>query len=141
MNIMIIGGGKVGYFLMKSLTATHYGGSGGADHQVVLIEKQKSICEKIADEVDIPVFWGDGSALEVLKDAGVDRADVLVAATGKDEENLIICQIAKMNFNVPKTIARINNPKNIDVFKKLGVDKTVCSTQVIANMLETSFHS
>lgn len=130
MNIILVGGGKVGYYLLKSLRE---------NHQLTLIEKDKSVCEKIADEFQEIILWGDGTSLEVLKDAGIQRADVIVAATGKDEENLIICQMAKMNFNIKKTIARVNNPKNIQVFKELGVDKTVCSTEVIANMLEMTF--
>ena len=72
----------------------------------------------------------------MLKDAGIDDAEVVAAVTGSDEENLVICQIAKTTFNVSKTIARVNNPKNITMFKELGVDKTVCSTAVIANLIE-----
>lgn len=132
MNIIIVGGGKVGYHLMKSLRYKN---------EMTLIEKQLKVCEKIAEEFDGEVILcGDGTSLEVLNDAGISQADVVIASTGKDEENLIICQIAKMNFGVAKTIARVNNPKNIEVFKELGVDKTVCSTAVIANMLEQSFN-
>jgi trk system potassium uptake protein TrkA len=127
MNIIIVGGGKVGYYLMKSMVED--------GNEVCIIESQKSLCEKIAEEFNDMVIWGDGTSLEVLKDAGIDRADVIVAATGKDEENLAICQIAKMNYSISKTIARINNPKNTQVFKELGVDKTVCSTAVIANLI------
>ncbi len=130
MDIIIIGGGKVGYYLLKSLHD---------QHEVVLIEKDKAVCEKIAEEFNDMILWGDGTALDVLKDAGIDDANVVVAATGKDEENMIICQIAKLNFNINKTIARVNNPKNIAAFKMLGVDKTVCSTEVIANMIEMTF--
>ncbi len=130
MDIIIVGGGKVGYYLLKSLHNKH---------EVVLIEKNKEICEKIAEEFSDMILWGDGTSLDVLKDAAIEDANVVVAATGKDEENIIICQIAKMNFNIHKTIARVNNPKNINAFKMLGVDKTVCSTEVIANMIEMTF--
>ena len=74
-----------------------------------------------------------------MKDAGIEDAEVVAAVTGKDEENLVICQMAKVNFKINKTIARINNPKNTAIFKKLGVDKTVCSTQVICNSIEGEF--
>lgn len=130
MDIIIIGGGKVGYYLLKSLHK---------QHDVVLIEKNRAVCEKIAEEFTDMILWGDGTSLEVLKDAAIEDANVVVAATGKDEENIIICQIAKINFNISKTIARVNNPKNIKVFEQLGVDKTVCSTEVIANMIEMTF--
>lgn len=130
MDIIIIGGGKVGYYLLKSLHK---------QHDVVLIEKNREVCEKIAEEFTDMILWGDGTSLEVLKDAAIEDANVVVAATGKDEENIIICQIAKINFNISKTIARVNNPKNIKVFEQLGVDKTVCSTEVIANMIEMTF--
>lgn len=127
MRIVIVGGGKVGYYLMKSLFED--------GNNVSLIEVQRSLCEKIAEEFNDVVIWGDGTSLEVLCDAGIEQADVVVAATGKDEENLTICQIAKINFKVKKTISRINNPKNIQIFEALGVDKTVCSTEVIANLI------
>ncbi len=130
MNIIIVGGGKVGYYLLRSLKS---------NHNISLIEKDKGLCEKIAEDHQDLILWGDGTALDVLMDAGIESADVIVAATGKDEENLIICQIAKFNFKIKETIARVNNPKNIEVFKRLGVDKTVCSTEVIANMIEKSF--
>ena len=130
MDIIIVGGGKVGYYLLKSLHK---------QHDVVLIEKNRDVCEKIAEEFNDMILWGDGTSLEVLKDAAIEDANVVVAATGKDEENIIICQIAKSHFNISKTIARVNNPKNIKVFEQLGVDKTVCSTEVIANMIEMTF--
>lgn len=130
MNIIIIGGGKVGYYLLKSIQN---------NHDAILIEKNRTLCEKIAEEFSNTVLWGDGTSLEVLKDAGIDDCDILAAVTGKDEENLIICQMAKLNFGMKKTIARVNNPKNIQVFKKLGVDQIVCSTEVISNFIELSF--
>lgn len=130
MDIIIIGGGKVGYYLLKSLHKKH---------EVVLIEKNRAVCEKIAQEFNDLILWGDGTSLDVLKDASIENANVVVAATGKDEENIIICQIAKENFKISRTIARVNNPKNIKIFEQLGVDKTVCSTEVIANMIEMTF--
>lgn len=133
MKAVIVGGGKVGYYLFKTLNKKRY--------DVVLIEKDKIICEKIADEIDGNIIWGDGSDIQVLEDAGIDKAEIVAAVTGKDEENLIICQIAKIDFNIKKTIARINNPKNIQVFKALGVDKTVCSTEVISNLIEDEFEN
>jgi len=128
MKAIIIGGGKVGFYLVKTLKKRGY--------QVVLIEREKSICERIAEDIDADIFCGDGTDAEVLKDAGIQEAEIIAAVTGTDEENLVICEIAKISFKINKTIARINNPKNITMFKALGVDKTVCSTEVIANLIE-----
>lgn len=131
MKSIIIGGGKVGYYLLKTLKKRGY--------QVVLIERKSVICQKIAEDIDTEIICGDGTDPEVLKDAGIQEAEIIAAVTGTDEENLVICEIAKVSFNINKTIARINNPKNTSMFKALGVDKTVCSTEVIANLIEYEF--
>lgn len=128
MKAIIVGGGKVGYYILKTLRQQKY--------EVVLIEKDKARCIKIAEEIDGEIICGDGSDIEVLDDAGINEANIVAAVTGKDEENLVICQMAKLNFQINKTIARINNPKNRAVFKAFGVDKTVCSTEVIASLIE-----
>lgn len=133
MRAVVVGGGKVGYYLVKALIEKK--------HRVTLIEKNAKICTKIAEELGVDVICGDGSDVEVLKDADIEEAEVVAAVTGKDEENLVICQMAKVNFNINETIARINNPKNIAIFQALGVDKTVCSTQVICNLIEGEFNS
>lgn len=127
MESIIIGGGKIGYNLLKTLKERNY--------QVTLVERNRDTCMKIADELDADVICGDGTDLEVLKDAGISDAEVVAAVTGTDEENMVICQIAKLSFNVKKTIARVNNPKNIAMFKALGIDRIVCSTEVIADMI------
>lgn len=131
MKSIIIGGGKVGYFLLKTLKERNY--------HVTIIERNKDTCRKIAEDIDADVICGDGTDLDVLIDAGIEEAEIIAAVTGSDEENLIICEISKLNFNINKTIARINNPKNMTMFKALGVDKTVCSTEVIANLIEYEF--
>ena len=128
MKAVIVGGGKIGYFLAQTLDEKGY--------RVVVVEKCEKECLKLADELNIEVICGDGTDLEVLHDAGMNHANVVAAVTGLDEENLVICQIAKLNYKIEKTIARVNNPKNKIMFQKLGVDKTVCSTQVIANLIE-----
>ncbi len=128
MESIIVGGGKIGYNLLKTLTERKY--------QVVLIERNRETCQKIADELDADIICGDGTDLDVLKDAGIEGAEIVAAVTGTDEENMVICQIAKISFNVKKTIARVNNPKNIAMFKALGIDRIVCSTEVIADMIE-----
>jgi len=128
MNIVIIGGGKVGYYLAKTLLS--FG------HKVSVIEMKRGICEKLADELNIPVYHGDATKIDILKNADTSKADILIAVTGQDEENLLACQLAKNNFRVEKTIARVNNPKNTNVFLKLGVDFPVSSTTIITDMIE-----
>lgn len=128
MVVIVIGGGKVGYYLSKTLLEH------GHNPKIVEINKQK--CVKLANDLDIPVFCGDGTSFNILSSAGVDKADVLVSVTGQDQNNLIACQLAKNKFNISKTIARINNPKNSFIFKKLGVDISLSATDNISNMIE-----
>ncbi|WML36421.1 NAD-binding protein [Clostridium sp. OS1-26] len=129
MKALIIGGGKVGYYLLKTLQEKGY--------KTVVIERDKKLCSKIAEEPNVEVVCGDGTDIDVLKDSGIEDSQVVAAVTGKDEENFVICQIVKINFKSSEVIARINNPKNRAVFKAIGVRKTVCSTEVIANLIES----
>ncbi len=128
MYIIVAGGGKIGYYLIKTLLSYK--------HKVSVIEPQVELCEKLANELHIPTFNGDATDLDILSQVEVAKADTFIAVTGKDEDNLIACQLAKRNFGVRRTIARVNNPKNIDVFQKLGVDLAVSSTSVIAELIE-----
>ena len=128
MNIIIIGGGKIGYYLIKTLRPNK--------HRITIIEKEAAYCKKIANELDVSVVHGDGTDIQVLEDCGVMGADVFIAVTGQDEDNLIACQLAKRNFKVKRTIARVNNPKNISVFEKLGVDLAMSSTALFAELIE-----
>ena len=128
MVVVVVGGGKIGYYLSKTLL--EHG------HKPRIIEVNKQKCARLANNLDIPIFSGDGTKLSVLSSAGVDEADVLVSVTGQDQNNLISCQLAKNEFKVPKTIARINNPKNSHLFEILGVDISISTTGNIANMIE-----
>lgn len=128
MKVIVVGGGKVGYYLTKTLIEHN--------HYPTLIEIKKGLCNYLANDLDIPVIFGDGTTLEALMDAGIEEADALVSVTGKDEDNLIACQLAKSVFNVKKTVARANNPKNVEVMKQLGIDITVNTTDNIARSLE-----
>lgn len=128
MRAVVVGGGKVGYFLIKSLL--------DIGCSITLIEKDYEICEKISSELDIEVINGDGTNLEDLSEAILGPNTVVAAVTGKDEENLIICQMSKLNFKIKSAIARINNPKNRQLFNKLGITSTVCSTEVISTLIE-----
>lgn len=128
MNIVIAGGGKLGYYLSKTLLSYN--------HKVLIIEPEKHLCIKLANELNIVVHQGDCTDIEELSAANINNTDVFIAVTGKDEYNLIACQLAKRNFGVPRTIARVNNPKNIKVFEHLGVDTAVSSTAIIADLIE-----
>ena len=108
MYIIMVGGGKVGYYLTKHLLS--------AGHEVVVIEKNPRKVEMIIDDLGGVAIEGDGSDAGPMSEAGMNRADIVVAATGDDEDNLIVCQVAKKKFNVKRTIARINNPKNEHIF-------------------------
>ncbi len=127
-KIIITGGGRVGYYLAKTLREENY--------QVVLIENNKEICKELADSLDIPVVWGDGTCGAVLEKAGIRGADVFVAVTGKDENNLIACQTAKRLFGIPKTVAKANNPKNVNNIRRLGADIVISATETIIEILE-----
>ncbi len=126
--MIVIGGGRVGYYLTKALL--------DEGHEVLLVEKNANICDTINDEMGSICFRGDGCEAATLEEIGTGRADMFIAVTGDDEDNLVACQVAKHKFNVPRTIARIRNPRNENVFKKLGVDVTVSSTNIILEHIE-----
>ena len=128
MYIIVIGGGRVGYYLTKALL--------DEGHEVLVIEKSTTICETLTDELGSVCLRGDGCEAATLTEVGTDRADMLIAVTGDDEDNLVACQVAKHKFNVPRTIARISNPQNETLFKKLGIDVTISSTNIILENIE-----
>ena len=128
MYIIVVGGGKVGYYLSKTLISE--------GHEVLILEKDAKKCEAITEELGSVIVHGDGCEARTLADAGTERADMLIAVTNEDEDNLVACQVAKNKFKVPRTIARINNPKNEALFKKLGIDVTVSSTNLILEHIE-----
>jgi len=128
MYMIIVGGGKVGYYLTKTLVNEGY--------EVLLIEKSARKVATYHERFGAVVLQGDGAESSTLKEAGAGRADVVVAVTGDDEDNLVICQTAKKMFSVKRTIARVNNPKNEEIFKKLGIDVTVSATNLILSIIE-----
>ena len=128
MYIVIVGGGKVGYYLSMALLSE--------GHEVLILEKDPEKCGTICDELGSVVVRGDGCEARTLADVGTERADLLIAVTDEDEDNMVACQVAKHKFNVPRTISRINNPKNETLFKKLGVDVTISSTNLILEHIE-----
>jgi trk system potassium uptake protein len=128
MYIIVVGGGRVGYYLLKALL--------NEGHEALLLEKNAQICRTVIEEMGSVCYRGDGCEAATLAEVGTGRADMLVAVTGDDEDNLVSCQVAKYKYNVPRTIARIRNPKNEMLFKKLGVDVTVSTTEIILEAIE-----
>jgi trk system potassium uptake protein TrkA len=127
--IVINGGGKVGSYLARTMI--------GNGHDIALIEKRHEIVEKLI--VELPeqalIIHGDGCDASFQDDAGVGRADVFVASTGDDDDNLVACQLAKVAFGVPRAVARVNNPKNEHIFNELGIE-AISSTTIIVRMIE-----
>ena len=115
MKVIIIGGGKLGFYLAKTLQEQK--------HEVVVVEADRRTCAEVLSGLQIPVICGDGTT-------------VIVAVTGKDEHNLVACQLAKMMFPVKKTIAKVNNPKNAGIMRELGIDVVISSTDAIARQIE-----
>lgn len=128
MYIIIIGGGKVGYYLAKALL--------DEGHELLVVEKDAARTAFICNDLGSVCVRGDGCEVTTLTEVGTGRADMFIAVTGDDEDNLISCQAAKHKFNVPRTVARINNPKNEAIFKKLGIDVTISSTNLILENIE-----
>jgi len=128
MFVIVVGGGKVGYYLTKELIES--------GHEVALMEKDRRRADQIKDEIGSVEIAQDGCEGKYLHEAGANRADIVAAVTGDDEDNLVICQMAKHHFDVPRTIARVNNPKNEHLFKHLGVDEIVSPTRMILGSIE-----
>jgi trk system potassium uptake protein len=129
MYIVINGGGKVGSYLARTMLES--------GHDVALIEKRAEIVDKLVGELPgrVLLIHGDGCDAAFQEDAGVGRAEVFVAATGDDDDNLVACQLAKVAFGLPRAIARVNNPKNEHIFNALGIE-AISSTTIISRMIE-----
>jgi trk system potassium uptake protein TrkA len=132
--VVIAGGGRVGFHLARSLRA--------AGHEVALIERDPRIAAELQARLDSPVVVGDGSMAPVLEEAGAVRAKVFAAVTGRDEDNLVACQTVKTMApdsgagKGPKTIARISDPQNEELYHNLGVDATISATSLIQSVIE-----
>jgi trk system potassium uptake protein TrkA len=128
MYAIIGGGGKVGFFLARELI--------NQGHEVLIIENRADRAEFISNELGNVVLRGNADEASTLAEAGAERADVVIAVTGDDEDNLVICQVAKKRFGATRTIARINEPRNEGIFRLLGIDATVNATEVVLSILE-----
>ena len=129
MYIVIMGGGKVGNYLADVLLRQH--------HEVAVLEANRAQADRLSMELQgqYLIINGDGCDSDFQEGAGSRNADVFVAVTGRDDDNLVACEIATRVFNVPRCIARVNNPKNRRIFREVGIE-SVSSTMLIANMIE-----
>lgn len=128
MYFVVAGGGQVGFHLAQALLE--------AGHEIMLIERDRRRAQWIQDQLGSVVINAPADEGRYQVEAGCQRADAVIAVTGDDEDNLVICQLAQIHCRVPRVIARVNNPKNEIVFKKLGVDETLSSTRVLMSVIE-----
>lgn len=128
MYIVVVGGGRVGFYLARALF--------NAGHEVFIIERNARRVDELVTQFGNIAIKGDGSEPIIQMEAGVARADILIATTGADEDNLAACQLAKHRFNVPKTVTLINSPEDERLFAILGVDVVVSSTQLLLGAIE-----
>lgn len=129
MYLILVGGGNVGMQLAKRLI--------GRNHEVLILEKDSRQAQRLSNVLgDQYVMHGDGCELHTQRAAGFSRADVVVAVTGEDEDNLVVCQLAKEEWQVEKVLARVNDPSHEDIFREIGIDHTVSATGIIFNLLE-----
>jgi trk system potassium uptake protein len=128
MYVIIAGAGKVGWNLARELIAK--------DREVTLIESNHDRFRVVEEELEHAVQYGDASELWVLERAGIQRADLVIAVTGDDEDNILISQVAKEKYGVQRIVARVNNPRNLPHFKMLGIQPAVSATDLILRLIE-----
>jgi trk system potassium uptake protein TrkA len=127
MKVIIVGGGKTLYFLCRNFVAKGY--------EVILVDRDREECVALARQLSAAVVCGDGSDPKILKEAGAMGADAVLAITAKDQDNLVICQLAKLQFGVSRVIALANDPGNVDIFRKLDVS-AFSTIHIVSNLIE-----
>ncbi|GAB6099294.1 NAD-binding protein [Halanaerocella petrolearia] len=128
MRIIIVGGGKVVYHLTKKFIAKGY--------QVSVVNKDKEYCRLLARQSNALVINGDASQPDALAQAEARKADIILALTDNDPDNLFICQLAQKQFGIPKTFSVVNNPDNEEIFKELGIETIFNTTKLISILIE-----
>jgi len=128
MYVLVVGAGKVGWNLARELI--------DKGNELTIVESDQRRYATVEEELEHAVHYGDGSELWVLERAGIERADLVIAVTGDDEDNILICQVAREKYGVDRVIARCNNPRNLDHFELLGVKPAVSATDLILRLIE-----
>jgi trk system potassium uptake protein TrkA len=128
MYALIVGAGKVGWNLARELV--------DKGHEVTVVEASRRRYETVEEELEHAIQYGDGTELWVLERAGIERADLVVAVTGDDEDNILICQVATEKYGVDRVVARCNNPRNLQHFELLGIKPAVSATDLILRLIE-----
>ncbi|MBN2089109.1 TrkA family potassium uptake protein [candidate division KSB1 bacterium] len=128
MTILIVGGGRLIYFLVRMFTAK--------GHHVTVINRNLDEGVQLARRLKVTVVHGDGSDPQILEEAGAYTADIVLSVTPNDEDNLVICQLANQKFKVPKILALVNDPDNEQVFQKLGILTSFSTTRIISSLIE-----
>src|SRR5436305_13945960 len=128
MYVVVVGAGKVGWNLARELI--------DKGNELTLIESDRQRYATVEEELEHAVQFGDGSELWVLERAGIERADMVIAVTGDDEDNILICQVAREKYGVERVIARCNNPRNLQHFKLLDIQPAVSATDLILRLIE-----
>lgn len=133
MYIIVGGGGDIGYYVTKSLL--------DQGHEVLLLEKEPVRFLALKEELGQSVYRGDACEARTMDEVGANRADVVIAVTGEDEDNMVICQVARERYKVARTMARLNNPKHEEIFQKAGIDIVVSPTKTILSLIEAELPS
>jgi len=128
MNVILIGGGKTTYFLARQFI--------GKGYHVTIINRDPAEARRLSEQVQALVLLGDGSDPTMLEEAGARRAEVVVALTPHDQDNLVACQLARQMYGVPRTVALVNDPENEAIFVELGVSVAFSATHIMANLIE-----
>ena len=128
MYVLIVGAGKVGWNLARELL--------GKGHELTVVESDPVRYATVEDELEHAVQYGDATELWVLERAGIQRAELVIAVTGDDEDNILICQVAREKYGVERVIARCNNPRNLQHFELLGIKPAVSATDLILRLIE-----
>lgn len=129
MLILIAGGGKIGVHLTRTLLAE--------GHEVSVIERDRRVCQAITDDFEtVPVVIGDATNPDLLVFAGIQSADVVVAVAGRDQDNYVICKMAKQLFGVKHALARVNDPRNEELFRISGVDSLISVTSMVTHAID-----
>src|SRR5918992_208145 len=126
--ILIVGAGKVGWNLARELI--------GRGNEVTVVEHNRARYGTVEEELEHAAHYGDGSEIWVLERAGIERAEMVIAVTGDDEDNILICQVAREKYGVERVISRCNNPRNLQHFELLGIQPVVSATDLILRLIE-----